>query len=120
MKELLLHGLLPFQEVDVVDEEEVGFAEAPAEIGRRPILNGGDDLVGELLGADEGDSGLGLSQDDLVGDRLHEVCFAESGVAVDEEGVVDFAWGLGAGVRGGGGELVRLTDDEVVKRISIA
>ena len=62
----------------------------------------------------------GFRGDDLVRDGLHEVRLAESGVAVDEERVVDLAGRLGDGVRGGGGELVRLSDDEVVERVSIA
>ena len=62
----------------------------------------------------------GLRSDDLVRDGLHEVRLAESGVAVDEERVVDLAGRLGDGVGGGGGELVRLSDDEVVERVSIA
>ena len=79
-----------------------------------------DELVGELLGADERDAGFRLSLDDLMGDRLHQVRLAESGVAVDEERVVDLPGRLGDGVGGGGGELVRLADDEVVERVSIA
>ena len=62
VKELLLHRLLSLEEVDVVDEEEVGLAESSAEVGRGAVLNGGDELVGELLGADEGDPGFGLSR----------------------------------------------------------
>ena len=106
--------------MDVVDEEEVGLAEAAAEVGGGAVLNGGDELVGELLGADERDACFGLSEDDLVRDGLHEVGLAESGVAVDEERVVDLAGRLADGVGGGGGELVRLSDDEVVERVSIA
>ena len=120
VEELLLHRLLALEEVHVVDEEEVGFAEAAAEVGGGSVLNRGDELVGELLGADEGDAGVGLSRDDLVRDGLHEVRLAESGVAVDEERVVDLAGRLGDGVGGGGGELVRLSDDEVVERVPIA
>ena len=33
VEELFLRRFLPLQEVDVVDEEEVGLAKAPAEIG---------------------------------------------------------------------------------------
>ena len=62
----------------------------------------------------------GLAREDLVGDRLHEVRLAEPGVAVDEERVVDLAGRLGDGMGGRGGELVRLSDDEVVERVSLA
>src|SRR5262249_46530105 len=108
------------EEVDVVHEEEVGFAKTPPEICRGSVLNGGDELVGELLRSDEGDSGVRPPFEDVVPDGLHEVRLAEAGVAVDEERVVDLAWCLGYGVRGGGRKLVRLTNDEVIKSVSIA
>ena len=120
VEELLLGRLLPLQELHVVDEQEVGLAIAPAELLRRALLDGADHLVGELLGADEGDADLRLALQHRVGDGLHQVRLAESRVAVDEERVVDLARGLGYGVRRCGGELVRLADHEVVERVAIA
>src|SRR6185503_18253863 len=120
VKELLLHGFLSLEEMDVIDEEEIGFAKAAAKIGGGAVLDRGDELVGELLGSDEGDACLGLPLNNVVTDRLHEVRFAEAGVAVNEKGVVDLAWRLCDGVRGGGGQLVRFPDDEVVERVTIA
>jgi len=119
VKELLLHRLLPLEEVNVVDEEEVRLAEPAAEIGRGAVLNRGHELVGELLGADEGDSSLWLPEQDLVRDGLHEVGLPQPGVAIDEERVVDLAWGLADGVRRGGCELVGFPDDEVLERVPI-
>jgi hypothetical protein len=41
-----------------------------------------------------GDARVGLSLHDFVSDGLHQMRFAESGVAVDEQRVVDLAWCL--------------------------
>ena len=39
MEEFLLRGFLALEEMDVVDEEQVGLAEPATELARRPILN---------------------------------------------------------------------------------
>src|SRR4051812_33440579 len=39
VKELLLHGFLAFQEVNVVDQEKVGLAKAAAEVRGRAVLD---------------------------------------------------------------------------------
>ena len=54
-----------------------------------------------------------------MADGLHQVGLAEPGGAVDEERVVGLAGRLGDGVRGGGGELVRLADDEGVEGVAL-
>src|SRR5690242_19831532 len=61
VKEFLLGGLLPLEELDVVHEQEIGFAKATTELMRRSILNGSDQLVGELLRPDERDARVGLA-----------------------------------------------------------
>ena len=77
-----------------------------------------DELVGELLGPDEREAEPGGAFEQLVGDALHEVRFAESGFAVDEERVVDFSRRLGGGLGGGGRDVIGLADDELVERVS--
>ncbi len=52
-------------------------------------------------------------------DRLHEVGLAQPGGAVDEQWVVSAPGGLGHGVRGGGGQLVRLADDEALEGVAL-
>src|SRR5690242_19823475 len=54
-----------------------------------------------------------------MADGLHQVSLAESSRSVDEERVVEFARSFGYGVGGGGGELVGLTDDEVLEGIAL-
>jgi hypothetical protein len=118
VEKLFLRALFPFEKVDVIDEEDVGFAVAAPELVVGAGLDGGDHFVGELFGADEGDAGGGCAGEDVVGDGLHQVGLAESGSAVEKEGVVVFAGRLRDGLGGGGGELVRFSDDKVVERVS--
>ena len=61
MKEFFLRGLFPLEKLDVVNEEEIGFPKTPAELMRGPVLNGADQLVRELLRANERDSRVRLS-----------------------------------------------------------
>jgi hypothetical protein len=49
VKKLLLHRLFAFEEMHIVDEKEIGFTEPAPEIGGGSVLNGSDELVGELL-----------------------------------------------------------------------
>ena len=79
-----------------------------------------DDLVDELLGADVEHPGVrAAAAQHGVGDGLHQVGLAEPGGAVDEERVVGLAGRLGGRVRGGGGELVGLADDEGVEGVAL-
>src|SRR5688572_12504191 len=120
VEELLLRRLLPLQEVDVVDEEQVGLTKSPAKLTRGAVLNRGNELVRELLRAQVGDPASRLVVQDLVRDRLHEMCLAKPGLTVDEQGVVDLAGCLCDSVRGGGRELVRLADYEVIEDVPLA
>ena len=118
VEELFLRGLLALEELDVVHQQQVDFAVAAAELAHLAGLDGGDELVGELLGADVREAERRGAAQQLVGDGLHEVRLAESGVAVDEERVVDLAGRLGGGLSGGGGDVVGLADDELVERVA--
>ena len=120
VEELVLRGFLAAEKLDVIDEQEIGLAVPAPEVVGGAALNRGDEFVGELLGADVGDASVGEARDDVVGDGLHEVRLAESGVAVQEERVVDLAGGLGDGVSGGGRELVGIANDKVLERVSVA
>ena len=51
---------------------------------------------------------------------LHEVCLAESRIAVEKERVVDLARRLSDSLGGRGRELVRFADDEMLERVSLA
>ena len=62
---------------------------------------------------------FGRAREHFVRDGLHEVGLAEAGRTVDEERVVLLPGRFGDGVRGGGGELVRLADDEVIEGVAV-
>ena len=57
----------------------------------RATRDGGDDVVRELLGADVHDAATRIATQDFMRDGLHEVRFAESGGAVNEERIVGLA-----------------------------
>jgi hypothetical protein len=52
-----------------------------------------------------------------VPNRVHQVGFAQAGVAVDEEGIVSLRGRLGDGAGGGLSHLVVVSDDEGLERI---
>ena len=71
-----------------------------------------DHVADEAFGVDIGDARIGLARLDGVPDGMHQMGFAESDAAVDEERVVGGARVLPDLLRGGLGELVALADDE--------
>ena len=107
-----------FQELDVVDEEDVDLAVAAPEGVRGVVPDRVDELVHERLGRDVPDSAELVHVAHVVPDRVQEVGLAQSGRAVDEERVVGAGRGLGDRERGGVGEAVRRADDEVLERVA--
>src|SRR5919198_1225418 len=120
VKEFFLRRFLALEELHVVYEQKIRFAEAAPKLMRRTILNRSDELVRELLGADEGDSGVRLSAKKLVRDRLHQVRLPDTSIPVDEQRVVNARWRLGHRVGGRRSELVRLSNNEVSKGVAFA
>ncbi|MEI2721820.1 MAG: hypothetical protein V9E87_17180 [Gemmatimonadales bacterium] len=120
MEELFLGRFLPFEEVHVVDDEEIDVAAiAAAEVGHRATVDPLDHFVDELLGADVEHPRRRCARQHLMGNGLHEVRLAEAGRSVDEEGVVLLPRRFGDGVRGGGGQFVRLADDEMAEGVAV-
>jgi len=100
---LLLCGFLraACQEMDVIDEHGVEAAEDAAEPLRLPMLDGGDKVVHEAFAGQEEHAHLRVIVEQAMGDRLHQVCLAQTNAAVEEEGVVGVAGVLGDGERRG-------------------
>src|SRR2546421_4553091 len=120
VEELFLRHFLAFQEMHIVDEEEVDVvAVATPKLGHGARVNRLNDLVDELLGPEVVDPRPRVLRQHGVGDRLHEVRLAEAGGAVDEKRVVGLAGRLRDGVRGCRGQLVRLADDEGLERVAL-
>src|SRR5438552_2464742 len=76
-----------------------------------------DEVVHERLARHVADRELARVLRDVLGDRLHQVCLAETGASVDEEGVVGLGGRFRHGERGGMCEAVRGTDHEQVERV---
>ena len=106
MEELFLCAFFAFEELHIVDEQQVDFTEAATEVAHLSGLNRADELVGELLGAHVGEAQRRGAAHEFVRDALHQVRLAQPRVAVNEERVVDLAGRLRGGLRGGGCDVV--------------
>ncbi len=88
VEELFLRLLLVLQELDVVDQQHVDVAVAPAEALGLAVANRVDEVVGELLGADVPHARAGEQAHRVVADGVQQVCLAKTRLAVDEQRVV--------------------------------
>lgn len=75
MKELFLGAAFIGEELDIIDEEDIGLAVAFAEFDQGIILDGVDEVIGEGFAGDVDDFGL-LFGGDGIADGVHEVGFA--------------------------------------------
>ena len=120
VEEFLLRHFLAFEEMHVVDQEEVHVVPVAApEFGHRARVDRLDDLVDELLGAEVVHARSGVLDEHGVRDRLHQMRLAQTRRPVDEQRVVGLAGRFRHGVRRGGRELVRLPDDERLKGVAL-
>ena len=119
MEELFLRRFFAFQKLHIVNQQQVGFAISAPKILRGATLDRSDQLIRELLGADERDARICVALQQFVCDGLHQVRLAEPRVAVDEERVIQFAGRLCGRDGGRGGEFVALADHEVLKRVAL-
>ena len=112
VEELLLRTLLAREKLDVVDHQDIRVAVFLAELDQRAVLNGIDELVGELLAGKIDDARGLLVVDDEVADGLQEVRFSQSAPSVHEKGVVGLGGRLGHRNGGSVRELVVRPDHE--------
>jgi hypothetical protein len=119
MEELLLDPLLPFDELDVVHEEDVVVAVAPLEAldAGTALSHRVDELVHEGLARHVSRRQATRVLADVVTDRLEEVRLSEARAAVDEERVVRLCRRLRHGQGGRVREAVRRSDDEEIERV---
>ncbi len=118
VEELLLGALFSGKELNVIDQQHIYTAETIAETDHPVVLDGVDHLVGELLGGEIDDGAVGLTQLDLMADRLHEVGLAHTHAAIEEERIVGLAGSGGDGQSGGMGKLVSAADDEAAEGVA--
>ena len=115
MEELLLGRLLTGDELDIIDEEQIGFPIFIAEFDVPATLDGGDQLIGELVTLDVDNIGIGIDLSDAVGYGVQQVGFANAGRAIQEQGVIDLARGLTDRNGGAVGEPVGGAYHEIVE-----
>jgi hypothetical protein len=118
VEELFLDALFAGEELDVVDEQDVDVAVALTELGQAVLLEGLDELIGEFLRRKVGHAGVGVVTQDRVANGVHQVGFAQPGVAIDEKGIVGLRRSLGDRQGGGVGHLVVRADDEGFERVT--
>ena len=75
VKELFLGATFIGEDLDIIDEEDIGLAVAFPEFEEGIILDGVDEVVGEGFAGDVDDFGL-LFSGDGIADGVHEVGFA--------------------------------------------
>ena len=122
VEELLLRALLSRQELDVVDEQDVGPAGFLVEVLDDGIvvvrvLNRADNFVGELFARRVDNLLVGCLGQHGVRDALQQVGLAQPDAAVNVQRVVDIARVARDGVAGGERKAVACADHEVVKRV---
>ncbi len=106
MEQFFLAGFAAGEELDVVDDEEIGFAGAFAEGLEVASGDGLDEVVDEGFAGDVDGAEIGIGAEDFGAGGLEEVGLAEAGGAVDEQGVIECAELVAAGSAGGVGEAI--------------
>src|SRR5207244_2397064 len=85
VEKLFLSALLLGQELDVIHQQHVHIAELIAETDHLVVAQRIDHLVGELLAAQIADVGLRRAPLHFVATGLHQVGFAHSHAAIEEQ-----------------------------------
>src|SRR4051812_20821016 len=94
VEELFLGCFLSLQKLYIVNEQQITFAIATPEVLHRTILDRSNHLIGELLCSDEGDPCFWVSAKHLMCNSLHEMSLSQTGIAIQEKGIVDLSWCL--------------------------
>ena len=120
MEELFLCSLLSaLEEVNVIDQQEIRFPIAPAELSSGSIENGANKLVHELLGSYISDPGCWTTLKSLVCNCLHEMCLPQASITVDEERIVDLSRRLADRMSCRSGQFIRFSDYEEVESVAL-
>src|SRR5205823_3002594 len=95
MKEFFLRTFLAAEKLNIVDTKQVRLAIPLAEFDQVIVLDCVDELVDEQLARKINDLGVFLFRHDVLPDRLHQMCFAETDAAINEKRVVSARRRLG-------------------------
>ena len=114
VEEFFLGFFFTDNELEIVDNEDVEFAEFEIEF----VAFAKADRVDEV-GVEVGDRGVEdfegrVFTEKFVADGLDEMGFAEAGATVEEEWVVAFAWGVDDATSGGDSKVIIGANDEII------
>ena len=117
MEHFFLGGVAAGDKLYVVHQENIGSPVFFPEFLIPALPDRLDQFIGECVAFDVNDAVVGIFFMDGVGDGVKQVCFAQTGFAVDKQRIVAFAGRVGHLVRGGVGKLVGGAYDETLKGI---
>ncbi len=114
IEEFFLGFFFADNELKIVDDEDVEFAEFEVKFVAFAKANGIDEV-----GVEVGDGGVEdfegrVFAEKFVADGLDEMGFAEARSTIEEEWVVAFAWGVDDATSGGDGKVIIGADDEII------
>jgi len=112
VEEFFLGRILAGNELDVVDQKQVGAAQPLLEPDGVVFLQRPDELDHELFGRHRDDSSTAVQRREAVTDRVQQVGLAAPGAAMDEEWVEADRWRGRQRTSGGRGDFIGLADDE--------
>jgi hypothetical protein len=117
VEELLQRPVLTFQELDIVEQEQVDAAIARLELVHALLADPLDEVVEEGLGAQVDDLEAGMEVMGMLGDCLEQMGLAQTRSPEHEQRVVVAARLFGDGHRRGMGEAIALSNDKVFERV---
>jgi len=106
VEEFLLRLDLAGDELDIVHQQHRGLPVFLPKLGVAVLPDGADQLVGEVVALDIDDAGLRPALLHQMSDGVQQMGLAQTGIAVDEQGVVALRRLLRHGFGGGVGQLV--------------
>ena len=117
VEEFFLGFLFADNELEIVDDEDVEFAEFEIEF----VAFAKADGINEV-GVEVGDGGVEdfegrVFAEKFVADGLDEMGFAEARATIEEEWVVAFAWGVDNAAGGGDRKVIIRADDEIIQGV---
>ena len=88
VKKFLLRPLLPAEELNIVDQEQIRLPVTFAEFHQSVVLDGVDEFVDKEFARQVHHPRRFLFRPDVLADRLHQVRLSESDAAINKERIV--------------------------------
>ena len=114
IEEFFLGFFFTDNELEIVDDEDVEFAEFEIEFVAFAKADGIDEVGVEVSDGSVEDFEGRVFTEKFVADGLDEMGFAEARSTIEEEWVVAFAWGVDDATSGGNSKVIIGADDEII------